>query len=167
MIKSTLKERRKSKHNAEVTQRLEEIARARCVEGMHIVPIELCELPDWELRTRFSTVNPAHVQVMKESVLKDPRKNSEWSVVVFGVAPNQFKLENYLGRGKVLPVILNILVLFCRIGSASLGCKARTLPGRGTFKTTFVPQQPVQNFLLQRTQQRGSWYVGFTLSLFR
>lgn len=101
MIHGTGKTNKKAKLNIKGKERFDEIVRSRLVDGKFNVPIELCDLPDGDLRTRFNTLDLKHVQVIKESFIKDRVSNSEWTLAVFGVTPGSFKFQSYLGREKV------------------------------------------------------------------
>lgn len=91
-------------------ERFDEIVRSRKVAKSFVVPVELCELPDGNLRTRFNTLDLPHVQRIKNSFIKDRVSTSEWTLAVFGVAPSSFKMESYLGRSAVPSLHFHLII---------------------------------------------------------
>lgn len=89
-------------HMAALSQaRLAKINRSNMVKEIVDIPINMCCLPPEHLRTRVKLVDLEHVEVMKRSYLRDYNMVSPWIVVVFGIDPTKFRLDNIKHLDKV------------------------------------------------------------------
>lgn len=148
---ATAKSIKKSKLDDRGKDRYEEIVNVRRFSQSLVVPVSLCELPDKALRTRFNTLDPAHVQRLKESFIKDKTTTSERTLAVFGVTPNKFDLESYHGRSPVF-IRLHCLIflgVYCYIWCPSSCSKTRVVGRRRAQSQSSVSKQPLPNLLLQ------------------
>ena len=95
----------------EISKRMEDINRTHLVPKPQEIPIALCDLPSENLRSRYQTLDPKHVKKLYDSFRTNRTQISSWIVVVFGIFPDKFKLENYLHSQS--KVCLACYVLFC------------------------------------------------------